>query len=163
MKTWWSGLNLRERWLIGGAAILTGLILIWQGILVPTGRAHERATLELETANLKLERLLEGYAQKRMSGDLLASPVNGQVILSADAFKGAVTRDAAEKGLSIARLQGVGETSVSVVFERVQPEQLFYWLQSVETEFGGRVSRMTLEQAGEGRVRASIELEQAGS
>lgn len=163
MKAWWTGLNARERWLVGGAALLTGLLLIWQGVLAPTARASETAKLELETASFKLDRLLVGYAQKRLSGDLAAAPIRGQVSLSADAFKGAVTRDAAAKGLSIARLQGDNETSISMVFERVQPQQLFFWLQSVENEFGGRVSRMTLEQAGEGTVRASVELEQAGS
>ena len=163
MRTWWSGLNMRERWLVSAAAILTAFVLVWQGILAPTARANEAAKLELEAASAKLDRLLEGYAQKRMSGTLAAAPMSGQVVLSADAFKGAVTRDAAAKGLSIARLQGDSETSISMVFERVQPQQLYYWLQSVETEFGGRVSRMTVEQAGEGAVRASLELEQAKS
>ena len=87
----------------------------------------------------------------------------GQVILSSDAFRGAVTRDAAEKGLTISRLQGDDGQSFYLVFEQVQPQQFIYWLQAVETNFGGRVSRLTLEQAGEGRVRASVELEQAGS
>lgn len=163
MKTWWQGLNGRERLLVSLAALISGVVLLWQGVVAPTARAQESAKRELETASLQLDRLLEGYAQKRMAGQLTAVPERAQTGLSAEAFKGAVTRDAAAKGLSIARLQGDGQASISLVFERVQPQQLFYWLQSVETEFGGRVSRMTLEQTGDGAVRASVELEQAGS
>jgi len=163
MRTWWTGLNMRERWLVGLAAALSAIILIWQAVLMPVLNTKAGAKGDLAAASEQLDLLLEGYSRKRMEGGLSGAGANGETVLSMDAFKGAVTRDAAAKGLSISRLQGDDEASVILVFERVQPQQLFYWLQAVETEFGGRVSRMTLEQAGEGAVRASLELEQAGS
>lgn len=163
MKMWWSSLNLRERTLVGLAAALSAVILIWQAVLVPVLNAKAEAKADLASASGRLDLLVEGYSAKRIEGGLSGAGANGQTVLGMDAFKGAVTRDAAAKGLSISRLQGDDEASVMLVFERVQPQQLFYWLQAVETEFGGRVSRMTLEQAGEGAVRASLELEQAGS
>lgn len=163
MSAWWSGLNTRERVLIGLAVGLSALVLVWQAMLAPTLRAKADATTDLREASLTLDRLLEGYSQKRLSGDLVSAPLPGQITLSADAFRGAVTRDAADKGLSISRLQGDDGQSFSLVFERVQPQQLFFWLQGVEGNFGGRVTRLTVEQAGEGRVRASVDLEQAVS
>ncbi|MEO1641954.1 MAG: type II secretion system protein GspM [Pseudomonadota bacterium] len=163
MSAWWSGLNARERVLIGVAVGLSLILVLWLAVITPTVRAKATAKADVETASATLDRLLDGYAKKRMAGELGAVSLPGQVSLSPDAFRGAVTRDAAEKGLSISRLQGDDGQSFSLVFERVQPQQLFYWLQAVETNFGGRVSRMTLEQAGEGTVRASVELEQAGS
>ncbi|MEM1036039.1 MAG: type II secretion system protein GspM [Pseudomonadota bacterium] len=163
MSAWWTGLNARERGLVGFAIGITLLVLFWQFVLAPTMAAKADAKAQVETSTQTLDRLLEGYSAKRLAGELSQASLPGQVILSSDAFRGAVTRDAAEKGLTISRLQGDDGQSFSLVFEQIQPQQFFYWLQAVETNFGGRVSRLTLEQAGEGRVRASVELEQAGS
>lgn len=161
MSGWWAGLNMRERGLIGLAIALTMGVLLWQVILAPTLRSKANANADLQAASLTLDQLLEGYSRKRFSGELVSAPLPGQVILSADAFRGAVTRDAADKGLSISRLQGDDGRSFSLVFERVQPQQFFFWLQGVESNFGGRVTRLTMEQAGDGAVRASVDLEQA--
>lgn len=163
MSAWWTGLNERERGLVAFAIGITLLVLFWQFVLAPTIAAKADAKAQVETSAQTLDRLLEGYSAKRLAGELSQASLPGQVILSSDAFRGAVTRDAAEKGLTISRLQGDDGQSFSLVFEQVQPQQFFYWLQAVETNFGGRVSRLTLEQAGEGRVRASVELEQARS
>lgn len=163
MSAWWTGLNARERGLVGFAIGITLLVLFWQFVLAPTIAAKADAKAQVETSAQTLDRLLEGYSAKRLAGELSQASLPGQVTLSSDAFRGAVTRDAADKGLTISRLQGDDGQSFSLVFEQVQPQQFFYWLQAVETNFGGRVSRLTLEQAGEGRVRASVELEQAGS
>lgn len=162
MSAWWAALNTRERGLIGIAMALTVAIILWMFAIAPVMQAKADARADVEASSATLDRLLQGYAQKRLAGELSTASLPGQVRLSADAFRGAVTRDAAEKGLSISRLQGDDGRSFSLVFERVQPQQLFFWLQTVETNFGGQVSRMTLEQADDGQVRASIELEQSG-
>ncbi|MEM7493249.1 MAG: type II secretion system protein GspM [Pseudomonadota bacterium] len=161
MSGWWTSLNMRERGLIGLAIALTTGVLLWQAVLAPTLRTKANAQADLQEASQTLDQVLEGYSRKRFSGDLVSAPLPGQVILSADAFRGAVTRDAADKGLSISRLQGDDGRSFSLVFERVQPQQFFFWLQGVESNFGGRVTRLTVEQVGDGAVRVSVDLEQA--
>jgi general secretion pathway protein M len=163
MKAWWSGLNTRERGLVGTAGVLVILVILWQFLLVPAFTAKADAKAELDLASARVDRLSEAYGQRRLTGNLNQALSSGVPVMSSDAFKGAVTRDAADKGLSISRLQGDGEESITLVFERVQPQQLFYWIQNVETSLGGQVRRLNIEQVGEGAVRASVEFERGVS
>jgi len=163
MKAWWNGLNTRERGLVGTAGVLVILVILWQFLLVPAFTAKADAKAELDLASARVDRLSEAYGQRRLTGNLNQALNSGVPVMSSDAFKGAVTRDAADKGLSISRLQGDGEESITLVFERVQPQQLFYWIQNVESSLGGKVRRLNIEQVGEGAVRASVEFERGVS
>jgi general secretion pathway protein M len=162
MMSWLKGLDRRERWLVSLAATLTGLVIIWQFVVVPATAAHQEARAELAEADTNLARLQEAYMRKRAKGVSLASNVAGNQ-LTGDAFKTAVTNAASEKGLSISRLQGGSGATVGLVFEQADPRFIFFWLEDVETRLNGTVTRLVIEQAGGGRVRASIDVSPGGN
>ena len=83
--------------------------------------------------------------------------------MNADAFKGEVTRSAQQAGLAISRLQGGQDGKFSLVFDQADSRQLFYWLNEVETRLSGRVQRLSVDQAGNGRVRATVEIAGGGA
>ncbi len=162
MKAWWENLAARERALITIAGGLTALVILWQLILVPTLANRADARVDLAQSDQTLTRVKDAYMAKRANGELLAaSPAPGQSGVSNEAFKAQVTRSASDKGLSITRLQGGASNGVGVVFERADPRLLFLWLEDVETRLGGQVTRMTMEQAGDGAVRLSVDIEGA--
>lgn len=157
MKTWWTGLAQRERLLIGIAAAMTVIVVIWQFMLVPAAAARAEAKASLEQADTTLARLQEAYARKRATGYSQAATSNVSS-LTGDAFKTAVTTAASEKGLSISRIQGGNENTIGLVFEDSDPRFIFFWLEDVETRLGGTVSRLVMEQSGGGRVRVSVDV-----
>lgn len=162
MSDWWQNMAPRERLLIGVAGALTALFILWQFILVPMLERRADARVELAQSSQTLTRIKDAYMSRRASGALLgATPDMPQQGVSSEAFKAQVTRAASDKGLSITRLQGGDSNSVGVVFERADPRLLFLWLEDVETRLGGQVTRMTMEQAGDGAVRLSVDIEGA--
>ena len=160
MSAWWTELAPRERLLIALAGGLLAMVIVWQFLLVPTLATRAEARADLARASLTLSQLQEAYMARRASG-LVEAVTPGQASVSGEAFKVLVTRAASDKGLSIARLQGGDGASVGLVFERADPRLVFYWLEEVETRLGGRVTRLTIEQAESGMVRVSVDIEGA--
>ncbi|MDJ0920786.1 MAG: type II secretion system protein GspM [Henriciella sp.] len=156
MNAWWNDLAPRERVLIGTAAVLTVLFILWQFILVPTFTAQDRARAELTQARTVLTRVQEAYGRQRASPEDLSANL---AATSTDALKTEITRAASDKGLAIARLQTGEDGSISLLFDSADPRIFFFWLEEVETRLGGRVARLTMEQAGGGNIRANIEFE----
>ena len=157
MSTWWTGLEQRERALIQIAIGLTLLVGFWQFALNPALSARSDARADLVSMDTQLARLQEGYIAKRARGGVVAPSVDAPEYRG-DAFKMAVTRSATDKGLAITRLQGSAEESVGLVFESADPRFIFFWLEDVETRLGGRILRLTLEQTGNGLVRARVDV-----
>ncbi|MEM5517706.1 type II secretion system protein GspM [Henriciella sp. AS95] len=159
MSGWWETLSGREKGLIGAAGLLLLCVFVWYGLVSPISSARDTARLDRLAAADELSRIERLAASIRArSASSAAVPVSSNAAMNADAFKTAVTQQAQSAGLSIARLQSSDEGRFSLVFEQVDPRQLFYWMSSVETQLGGRIERMSVDQAGNGRVRATIEL-----
>ena len=78
---------------------------------------------------------------------------------SGEAFKTQITAAASNKGLSITRLQSGAETEIGIVFDRADPRLVFFWLEEVETTLGGRITRLSMEQADANGVRVSVDIE----
>ena len=56
MSAWWTGLNTRERGLVGFAIGITLLVLFWQFVLAPTLAAKADAKAQVETSAQTLDR-----------------------------------------------------------------------------------------------------------
>ncbi|MEM8617881.1 MAG: hypothetical protein AAGF20_13220, partial [Pseudomonadota bacterium] len=68
-----------------------------------------------------------------------------------------------DAGLAIARLQGSNTNDqVGLVFEAVDPRLVFYWLDDIERRLGAEVTRLSMDPAGGGRVRVSVEIRAGG-
>lgn len=161
MSVWWSNLAPRERLLIAIAGGLTAIIIFWQFILVPSLDARAEAKARLHEADRALAQVQEMYGMQRALGAVTsanARPTSGSI----DDFKAAITGAAGDIGLSIARLQGNDTTSVRLVFEDVDPRLIFLWLESVQANHSGQVTRFNMEQAGGGLVRVSVDLVAGG-
>lgn len=157
MSAWWSGLSLRERILVAGAGAITALVVIWYGLMAPalSARADARANRQAAADQLaEIERLLtvrRAHAPSAATTALASAP-------GGEAFKAEVTRAAQAAGLSISRLQGSDASRFALVFEAADPRQLFYWLNEIETRLGAQVERLSVDQAGNGRVRATVDV-----
>jgi type II secretory pathway component PulM len=161
MSAWWASMAPRERLLIAVAGILTVVIVGWQFVLVPTMAARAEAEVRLNEADRSVARIQERYGLQRALG--AAAPTNARpTSASIEDFKAAVTGTAGNVGLSIARLQGNDSTSVRLIFEDVEPRLIFVWLESVQANQSGQVTRFNMEQAGGGLVRASVDLVPGG-
>ena len=156
MMRWWSGLAQREQILVATAAVLTVLFGLWQFMLVPTFAAQDRARSDLLQARTVLSRVQEAYGRQRASYESVSANL---AATSSDALKAEVTRTARDKGLAIARLQTGDDGTISLLFESADPRVFFFWLEEAETRLGGRVARLTKEQAGGGNIRANDEYE----
>lgn len=159
MSGWWQALSLREKALIACAGTLVGVVIVWYGLIAPSLAARADARIDRQQAAdglAQLERLVA--ADRARSPVATGVAVSTGTALNPDAFKAEVTRTAQTAGLAIARLQGGQSGSFSLVFEQADPRQLFYWLNEVENRLGGQVERMSIDQAGGGRVRATVEI-----
>lgn len=159
MSNWWQGLSLREKALIGCAGAILVLVVFWYGVVTPSlsARADARADrLEAADTLAQLERL--AAADRARTPATTGIAVSTGASLNADAFKAEVTRSAQQTGLAISRLQGSQGDRFSLVFEEVDARQLFYWLNEVESRLGGQIERLSMDQAANGRVRATVEV-----
>lgn len=139
------------------AGVLVGLVVLWQFILVPTLDNHRVAKAELDESRRTLSRLQETYMMQRLDSPQ-AQNTRGAAELPLDAFRSELTTSASAKGLQISRLQ-TSDASVTLRFERADPRLVFFWLEDVEARLGGAIVRLSMEQAGDGFVRASVDLE----
>lgn len=161
MTAWWNNMAPRERLLILVAGILTVIIIGWQFFLAPSMSARAEASARLSDADRTLSRIQEGYILQRALG--AASPTNARPTSSnIEAFKASVTESAGSVGLAIARLQGNDSNNVRLVFEGADPRLIFLWLEDVQANYSGQVTRFSMEQAGGGLVRVSVDLVPGG-
>ena len=160
MTDWWAGLAMRERVLVMTAAALPVLFVLWQFVLLPSFAAQDRARADLLQAQTVLTRVQEAYGRQRANHE--GVPAN-LAVTSPDALKAQVTNAASDKGLAISRLQTGADGSISLLFVNADPRLFFFWLEEVETRLGARVSRLTIEQAGGGNIRANVDFEGAGA
>ncbi len=161
MKTWWETMAPRERLLIAIAGVLTALVIGWQFVWAPSQTARAEAKVRLHEADRTLAQIQERYGLKRAQG--AAAPTNARpTSASIDDFKAAITGAAGDIGLAIARLQGDDGNTVRLIFEDVDPRMIFLWLESVQANHSGQVTRFNMEQAGGGLVRVSVDLAAGG-
>lgn len=161
MIDWWKTMAPRERLLIAIAGALTIIVVGWQFVLVPSLAARAEAEVRLNEADRTLAQIQERYGLQRALGS--AAPINARpTSASVEEFKAAITGAAGDVGLAIARLQGNDTTSVRLIFEDVDPRLIFVWLESVQANHSGQVTRFNMEQAGGGLVRASVDLVPGG-
>ena len=162
MMAWWKTMAPRERLLIAIAGILTMIVIGWQFVLVPSMAARAEAEMRLNEADRTLAQIQERYGLQRALGS--AAPTNARpTSANMEDLKAAVTGAAGDVGLAIARLQGNDTSSVRLIFENVDPRLIFVWLESVQANHSGRVTRFNMEQSGGGLVRASVDLVPGGS
>ncbi len=159
MSSWWHGLSLRERALVGSAGAIILMLIVWYGLVMPGVNARSSANLARQQAADELAQVEHLVAARRArSSQAKGVAVSTGAAMTPDALKTEVTRAAQQAGLSISRLQGSEAGRFSLVFDQADARQLFYWMNDVETRLGGRVERLSMDQGQNGRIRATVEL-----
>lgn len=161
MTAWWRNMAPRERLLIAIAGALTAIVIGWQFILMPSLSARAEASARLADADRALARIQESYILKRAMG--AAAPTDARPgPANIDAFKASITASASDMGIAIARLQGNDSNTVRLIFEDADPRLIFVWLEDIQAKYSGEVTRLNMEQAGNGLVRVNVDLVPGG-
>lgn len=167
MKTWWNGLNFRERWLVIMATVLATLLLLYQFAWTPWHKelerlrqsvAQQRTTLAwMRQAALELERLQSTpeapNRSKRQQDDGRSLPT-------------LVDQTARSAGLGtvLKRVEPQGDGGIRVVLEAADFTNTIRWLVNLERNHGVRTSNAIVERhTNAGQINARLILHRSAS
>ena len=155
LKNWWSGLSLRERWLVGVAGVLALGVLVW-GLARPAVAAfsdlesRHRAAIEREgRVKAKVQLLARRPAKSA------ATAVETQAI---DQY---LAQSAGEIGLTLDRNEARGAGQATIAIATAKAPVLIDWLASLEAQ-GFVVDQVTITPAADGTVGLTAELRKGG-
>lgn len=155
LKNWWSGLSLRERWLVGVAGVLALGVLIW-GLARPTVAAF----IDLESRHrAAIER--EGRVKAKVQ--LLARRPAKSVATAVDAvaIDQYLAQAAGEIGLTLDRNEARGGGQATIAIATAKAPVLIDWIASLEGQ-GFVVDQLTITPAADGTVGLTAELRKGG-
>ena len=155
VKSWWNGLSIRERWLVGVAGVLALVVLGWA-----LGRPAIAAFFELETRHrAAIER--EGRVAAKVA--LLAQRPAKSVAAAVDAIQidQYLAQSAGEIGLTLDRNEARGDRQATVAIATAKAPVLTDWLAGLEGQ-GFVVDQLTITPAADGTVGMTAELRKAG-
>ena len=149
MKSWWAGLQSRERATLLAGGVVVGCLILWLGIWEPI--ANERARLRAEVTALATDlawmeqvsdqvRLLA--AQQRPQAG--APGAGGSVLTLVE-----VSATAAGIRQSIERVQPEGQ-GARLWFDQVGFDALISWLAELESRHGLQITQLAVDVADEG-------------
>ncbi|MGQ3054830.1 MAG: type II secretion system protein GspM [Roseateles sp.] len=136
----WQALGERERFAVGGIALLLGLLLAWSVLIAPALRTLRTAPAELEKLELQLQQM---QAQAQEARALAAAPA----VQPAQA-QAALTASVANLGPA-ARLTLTGDRAV-VTLNGIAPELLQGWLGEVRSAARARPVEAQLTRGPKG-------------
>lgn len=155
VKSWWSGLSMRERWLVGIAGALAVAVLGWA-----LGRPAVAAFFDLETRHrAAIER--EGRVAAKVA--FLAQRPAKSVASAVDAIQidQYLAQSAGEIGLTLDRNEARGDRQATVAIATAKAPVLTDWLAGLEGQ-GFIVDQLTITPAADGTVGMTAELRKAG-
>ena len=155
LQNWWTGLSLREKWLVGIAGALALGVLIW-GI----GRPAAAAFVDLETRHrAAVER--EGRVAAKVQ--LLTQRPAKSVAAAVDklAIDQYLAQSAGEIGLTLDRNEARGTGQATIAIATAKAPVLTDWLASLEGQ-GFIVDQLTITPAADGTVGLTAELRKGG-
>ncbi|MGV1682044.1 type II secretion system protein GspM [Sphingopyxis sp. NJF-3] len=155
VQSWWTGLSLRERWLVGIAGALALGVLLWA-----LGRPAYAAFADLEGDHrAAIER--EGRVAAKVA--LLARRPAKSVAAAVDAvaIDQYLAQSAGEIGLTLDRNEARGAAQATIAIATAKAPVLTDWLASLETQ-GFVVDQLTITPAADGTVGMTAELRKGG-
>ncbi len=157
MRDWFDSLEAREKWFVGGGAVVVTLAIIWGLIWVPLDRGHESRKNSVSTWERSLAEL--GPLKSRAAGGNQAqvSPATQTPVVIIDQTLRARGLDRALK-----RSQPTTSTGIRVEFEDVAFDELVVWLGDLSTQHGMDVQQGSFSsttRSAPGLVNASLTLE----
>jgi len=155
LQNWWTGLSMRERWLVGIAAVLALGVLVW-GLARPAVAAfvdlenRHRAAIEREGRVAAKVGLLSQRPAKSVAATVDAVAIDQYLAQSAG-----------EIGLTLDRNEARGAGQATIAIATARAPVLTDWLASLE-EQGFVVDQLTITPAADGTVGLTAELRKGG-
>lgn len=153
LKTWYFALSNRERVLVSVAGILTAVVVLIFGILVPTMAALQQAESGLDEAVQRRGRIEATVAAASIQTPTAALPAQAGIDL-------VVTQGAAEKGFDLLKPTNSAPGQVDFRIEQARAPALLAWLSELESQ-GIFISSITMRRASNGSVTVEAQLRQA--
>ena len=152
LKTWSFALTSRERVLVSVAGILTAVVVVIFGILLPTMSALEQAESGLDEAVQRRGRIEAAVEAASLQKPAAALPAQADIDL-------VVTQGAAEKGFDLLKPTNSAPGQVDFRIEQARAPALLAWLSELESQ-GISVSTITMRGGTNGSVTVEAQLRQ---
>ncbi len=150
ISSWWNEREPREQWLLGTAAILTVLMLLWAGVLSPAMDYRRNQETALRSALAENAEIRAGVARV---GDARVAAMDEQPLQSV------IMTSAAASGVTLNRLTPAENDGFNLWIDAASPDALYGWLVGLETRHGVRVGKASLRlNSDEATVGASLYL-----
>jgi general secretion pathway protein M len=157
MTEFWSTRSLRERLLILFAGLLVAVLFTNLLVVRPLRAAKESAEASLAVASRTLDAV---SAARQASATGPAPTVPG---VAGEDLRSSLVGLAAQRGISVSRLQSNERGAIIIQFDQVAAQPLFAWLEAAERQLGAQPAQASLFADTGGTVRASFEFRGGGS
>jgi general secretion pathway protein M len=151
MTEYWSTRSARERLLIVLAGLLVAVLLANLLVVRPLRAAKESAAASLAVASRTLDAVTAARPVANAGTASGVSAVEGQDLRSR------LVELAAQRGISVSRLQTSERGAIIIQFDQVSVQPLFAWLEAAERELGAEPAQASVFADTAGTVRASFE------
>lgn len=151
MIEYWSTRSVRERLLILVAGVLVAVLLTNLLVVRPLRAAKESASTSLAVAS----RTLDAVSASRPMAN--AGGAQGATGAAAQDLRSRLVELAANRGISVSRLQSNERGAIIIQFDQVSVQPLFAWLEAAERELGAEPAQASVFADAGGTVRASFE------
>lgn len=155
MSTWWDGLSIRERVLLGIAAALVALFALWQLAVSPVIAARAEAADRHLAATRALDVVTSALPH------LKPAPARGEAAVRGapgpDELRRQITAVAQQTGLVITQLRTGEDGTVSVLFRDADPRLIFAFVQLARARDGIAPAEVTITRTEPGLVRATLD------
>jgi general secretion pathway protein M len=159
IRTWWNGLQARERRILGAGALVVAVLLGWALMWYPM--MHARADLDKRVARQRQDlawmRQASGEARElRAQGTHGRAERQGKSLLA--------LADVSARGAGLAgalkRVEPAGGKSVRLNFEVADFDALMNWLDALAKDYGVQATDLSVDKVeGLGLVNARATLE----
>lgn len=151
MTEFWSTRSVRERLLILLAGLLAAALLTNLLVVRPLLTAKSDAAASLAVAS----RTLDVVSAARPVSNARQTP--GASGVAGEDLRSRLVGLAAQRGISVSRLQSNERGAIIIQFDQVSVQSLFAWLEAAERELGAEPAQASIFSDAAGTVRAIFE------
>jgi general secretion pathway protein M len=151
LRHWFMALSSREQRLVGVAGVLTALVVLIFGIILPGMAAIDRAEVAHDEAVQRRGRIEASVAAA-------AVPKTGGPAASSADIELIVTQSAAEKGFDLLKSAGATPGQISFRMDQARAPALFAWLTELEVQ-GVHVHNIALRGGASGSLTVDAQLQ----
>ena len=164
MRDWWNRLNVRERWFIGGGAVVLAVILVYVLAWRPWRIDVERLQQQIVAQRADLAWMRSAAQEiKRLNAAAVTQAPNRNREQSLSTLIDQ-TAKAAGLGTALKRVEPQGDAGLRVRLEQVSFDRMLLWLGELERDYRIEIDNAVIDrQADDGRVNARLVLQEIAS